>query len=155
MPGPQPKHPSTRARRNKTTTNAVLTAEHDVQRPPLPKGVEWHPMTLAWWRDIWSSPMAPEFLKSDIHGLFQLALLTNDYWTAATASQRIAIAAEMRQQGQRYGLSPIDRRRLQWEVEKVEDAQHRGQQRRGSGQPAPQPKPQGEDPRKVALQVVK
>lgn len=151
---PPPKHPSTRARRNKTSTNATLTTEHDVKQPPLPKGVEWHPMTTAWWRDIWKSPMAPEFLKADVHGLFQLALLTNDFWLAETPSARSALAAEMRQQGQRYGLSPIDRRRLQWEVEKVEDAQHRGQQRRSGGQPA-RPQPQGEDPRKVALSVVK
>jgi len=152
MPGPTPKHPSTRARKNRTSTNAILTEEHDVKRPPLPKGVEWHPMTLAWWRDIWASPMAPEFLKADIHGLFQLALLNNDYWLAETPSQRIAIAAEMRQQGQRYGLSPIDRRRLQWEVEKVEDAQARGAQRRQPPRPQPQ---QGVDPRKAALSVVK
>jgi hypothetical protein len=151
---PPPKHPSTRARKNRTSTNAVLTVDHDVKQPPLPKGVEWHPMTRAWWRDIWTSPMAPEFLKADIHGLFQLALLTNDFWEADTPSKRSAIAAEMRQQGQRYGLSPIDRRRLQWEVEKVEDAQARGQQRRGSQAPQPRPQ-QGEDPRKVALSVVK
>ena len=148
---PTPKHPSTRARRNKTSTNAILSEEHDVKQPPLPRGVEWHPMTTSWWRDIWKSPMAPEFLKADIHGLFQLALLTNDYWQAETPNQRIAIAAEMRQQGQRYGLSPIDRRRLQWEVEKAEDAMSRGQQRK----PAPAPRPQpANDPRVVALRSV-
>lgn len=148
---PPPKHPSTRARRNKTSTNAVLTAEHDVKQPPLPKGVEWHPMTRAWWKDIWTSPMAPEFLKADIHGLFQLALLTNDFWMAETPSQRSALAAEMRQQGQRYGLSPIDRRRLQWEVEKTEDAIARGASRKP---PVARPQPSGaSDPRSVLRAV--
>jgi hypothetical protein len=150
MPGPAPKHPSTRARRNKTSTNAVLTAEHDVKAPPLPTGVDWHAMTRAWWKDIWASPMAPEFVKADHHGLFQLALLTNDFWTAETASQRSALAAEMRQQGQRFGLSPIDRRRLQWEIEKTEDAIARGASRKAP--PRPQPRP-GDDPRNVLRAV--
>lgn len=151
MPGPPPKHPSTRARKNRTTTNAVLTEDHDVKQPPLPRGVDWHVMTKAWWKDIWTSPMAPEFLKADIHGLFQLALLTNDFWLAETPSARSNLAAEMRQQGQRYGLSPIDRRRLQWEVEKTEDAIARGAQRKAP----PAPRPQGADPRKTTLSVVK
>lgn len=151
MPGPAPKHPSTRARGNKSSTKAVLTAEHDVKAPPLPKGVEWHPMTRAWWRDIWASPMAPEFDKSDNHGLFQLAMITNDFWTAETPAQRTNLAAEMRQQAVRYGLSPIDRRRLQWEIEKSEDAMARGAQRK----PAPAARPQpANDPRQAALRVV-
>jgi len=145
-----PKHPSTRARRNKTSTNAVLTAEHDVKAPPLPRGVDWHPMTRSWWKDIWASPMAPEFVQADNHGLFALALLTNDFWLAETPSARSSLAAEIRLQGQRYGLSPIDRRRLQWEIEKTEDAIARGSQRK----PAPQPRPQGADPRQAALRVV-
>jgi len=37
------------------------------------------------------------------------------------------IGAEIRLQGVRFGLSPIDRRRLQWEIEHTEEAQHRGQ----------------------------
>lgn len=146
----EPKHSSTRARRNKTSTNAILTEDHDVKAPPLPKGVDWHPMTRAWWKDIWASPMAPEYVKADNHGLFALALLTNDFWLADSASQRSTLAAEIRLQGQRYGLSPIDRRRLQWEVEKTEDAIARGAARK----PAPQPRSQGADPRQTALRVV-
>ncbi len=95
---------------------------------------------------------APEFLKADIHGLFQLALLTNDFWLAESPSARSNLAAEMRQQSQRFGLSPIDRRRLQWEIEKTEDAIARGAQRK----PAPAPRPQpANDPRVVALRSVK
>lgn len=151
MPVP-PKHPSTRARRNKTSTNAILTSEHDVKAPPLPRGVDWHPMTKVWWKDIWESPMAPEFVKADNHGLFQLAMLTNDFWKAESPSQRSSLAAEMRQQGQRFGLSPIDRRRLQWEIEKTEDAIARGAEKRSK--PAPKPVPTGvADPRSVLRAV--
>ena len=40
------------------------------------------------------------------------------------------MAAEIRQQSVRFGLSPIDRRRLQWEVEKGEQATERTSKRR-------------------------
>lgn len=150
MPGPAPKHPSTRARNNKTTTNAVLTAEHDVKAPPLPKGVDWHAMTKSWWKDIWASPMAPEFDQSDNHGLFQLAVITNDFWNAETPGQRTALAAEMRQQAVRFGLSPIDRRRLQWEIVKTDEAMERG----AAKKPDPKPAPTGAaDPRNVLRAV--
>lgn len=122
MPGPPPKHSSARARRNKVTTHAVLTADHAIVAPELP-GEHWHPMTIEWWRDVWASPMAPEFDDSDRHGLYVLAALVNDFWFAPTAKDRKELAAELRQQGARFGLSPIDRRRLQWEVAKVEEAQ--------------------------------
>lgn len=135
--GPAPKDPSTRARRNVTSTKATLRAVPDLPVPDLPAGVEvWHPMTRSWWADIWSSPMAPEFDASDAHGLFALAVLTNDFWLAETPSERMKLAAELRQQSQRFGLSPIDRRRLQWEIERTEEARDKGQKRRAA-QPAP------------------
>jgi len=131
MPGPAPKHASTRARRNKTATHAVLKADAAIVAPELP-GTDWHPLTIIWWRDIWASPMAPEYDESDRHGLYVLAALVNDFWTAPTARDRKDLAAELRQQGARFGLSPIDRRRLQWEVEKVEQAQHETTRRKAS-----------------------
>jgi hypothetical protein len=99
-------------------------------------------MTLAWWADIWSSPMAPEFDASDTHGLFALAMLTEDFWRSTSPGERMKLAAEIRQQGQRYGLSPIDRRRLQWEIERTEEAQEKGAVRRAS-----RPKRGASDPR--------
>lgn len=149
MPGPAPKHPSARARRNKTTTNAVLSADHAIVAPELPD-ISWHPMTAAWWRDVWSSPMAPEFDDSDRHGLFQLAMIVNDFWTADTARERKDLAAEIRQQGQRFGLSPIDRRRLQWEISRGDEAAERTTRRRSS---APPKASGGSDPRS-ALRAV-
>ncbi len=147
MPGPAPKHPSTRARRNKTSTNAVLTSDHAIVAPELPD-FGWHPMTVAWWRDIWASPMAPEYDDSDRHGLFQLAMLVNDFWIAETVRERRELAAEIRQQGQRFGLSPIDRRRLQWEIERTEEAQEKGTKRRAKT-PAGKKSSGGADPRSV------
>src|SRR5688572_21266126 len=113
---PTGKHPSVRARRNKTSTAATLSVVHNVQAPELPeRETPWHPQTISWWIDTWASPMAPEFHKSDTHGLFLLALLIDDFWTAPST----ALAAEIRLQRQCFGLTPMDRRRLQWEIERT------------------------------------
>lgn len=135
MPGPTPKDPSTRQRRNRTTTAAVLRAVPDAYVPELPKRGGWHEMTVAWWNDLWTSPMAPEFDASDMHGLYQLALLIDDFWLSESVADRIKLASELRQQSQRFGLSPIDRRRLQWEIERTEEAQEKGARRRSSASP--------------------
>jgi hypothetical protein len=137
--GPAPKPAAIRQRRNKTTTAATLTAVHAVRPPKLPdrvddegSPVEWHAQTLQWWKDIWSSPMAPEFLKSDIHGLFLLAELEDMFHRAPSPSQKIELAKEIRLQRQAYGLSPIDRRRLQWEVDRGDQAVERQTKRKAS-----------------------
>lgn len=143
MPGPTPKHSSVRARRNRTSTAATLSLVHDVETPPLPTRL-WHEQTRAWWKSIWASPMAPEFDKSDLHGLFALAVLIDDFWRTDDAKLRKEIAAEIRQQRTGFGLTPMDRRRLQWEIEKVDEAQERGIRRRAS---APKPVSRSADPR--------
>jgi hypothetical protein len=128
MPGPLPKDPALRARTNRVPGHATLTMEPAQKRrvPALPKltrlvngeaqRVEWHKMTRAWWRDVWLSPMADEYLDADAHGLYRLAVLVDDFWNAPSEK----LAAEIRLQQQCFGLTPIDRRRLQWEVERVE-----------------------------------
>lgn len=139
------------ARRNKTSTRASLTADHDVQAPALPDGPPWHPQTESWWQDVWASPMAPEYDESDRHGLYALAALVNDFWTADTARERAALAAEIRLQRQCFGLTPIDRRRLQWEIERTDEAQAKGRRRRTEAAPvAGEQKP---DPRSVLRAV--
>jgi len=131
MPGPAPKHPSVRARTNKTSTRSTLHTVHDVKAPPLPTRL-WNEQTCAWWADVWASPMAPEYDESDRHGLFALAVLIDDFWTTADPKLRKDLAAEIRQQRQCFGLTPIDRRRLQWEIERVDEAQDRGERRRAA-----------------------
>ena len=145
MPGPAPKHPSVRARTNRASTRATLSPVHDVVAPQLPTRL-WHEQTRAWWSDLWASPMAPEYDDSDRHGLFALAVLVDDFWYCQDAKLRKEIAAEIRQQRQGFGLTPIDRRRLQWEIERVDEAQDRGERRRAA---APKPSAPAADPRGV------
>ena len=118
----QKKHASTRQRRNKAATAATLSAPTEVLIPALPDRKdqfgdvrEWLPETVEWWKD--------EFM--------------NDPTSKNHAEVRIAQQA--------YGLTPYDRRRLEWTVEQTEDAKERGAQRRRMAQ-APQHSPMN-DPR--------
>lgn len=140
-----PKDPSVRARRNVTSTKAVLRPDTSVSAPVLPAR-EWSVMTTAWWADVWASPMAPEFDGSDVHGLFALAVLVDDFWLAESPSLRSKLAGEIRQQSQRFGLSPIDRRRLQWEIDRGSAAAERT---KGRQPVAPAKLRSVGDPRKV------
>ena len=130
MPGPMPKPLSVRQRANKTSTRASLSAENAPRKraPSLPRkaGIEWHPMTRAWWRDVWQSPMADEYVRADEHALYRLAMLINEFWLEP--SQKLA--AEIRLEQRDFGLTPLDRRRLEWSVEQAEAATTRRQQRR-------------------------
>jgi hypothetical protein len=117
------------ARRNRSTTKSTIAVDSTVKAPKLPTR-KWHPMTRSWWKDIWASEMAPEFLDSDQHALLRLAVLVNDYWEAESPTGRKDLASEIRLQQQAFGLTPMDRRRLQWEVEKAEGAQAKGKRRR-------------------------
>lgn len=128
------------ARRNQSATKATLAvqAPDDVKIPELPAlGDElgWHQMTLEWWEDVWASPMAPEYDDSDIHGLYMLAALVNTFWW--NPSQ--ALAGEIRLQRQCFGLTPIDRRRLQWEIERTDEAVEKGRKRRSTPKPPSAP----------------
>ena len=133
-------------------TAAILYAPEPDQldAPKLPRRPEgWHPLTRAWWADLWASPMAPEYDDSDRPGLLMLAALVDDLWRAETARDRLAAAVEVRLQGARYGLSPIDRRRLQWEIERTDAAQGRGRRRLSSPGTATDSMASAEDPRDI------
>ena len=125
-----PKDPSLRARTNRHSTHAILRAVPDFPVPPLPDDKEWHPRTLSWWNDVWSSPMGPEYDESDTHGLVALAELVDMFNTTDSPTHKIKLASEIRQQRVCFGLTPIDRRRLQWTIDQGEEAEERTAKRR-------------------------
>lgn len=136
---PLPKPAATRRRRNKTVTHRQFIDDgsaHPARMPQLPRTRTWQAPTVAWWRDLWASPMRDEYLKVDVHGLTRLAVLIDRFWLGDTD-----VASEIRLQGQLFGLTPIDRRRLQWEVVRAEEAERRRR-------PQP-PRAPLEDPRSV------
>jgi hypothetical protein len=157
MSGPPAKHQSVRARANKTSTRATLTERtedelEEFEIPALPPrhvlkrkdGQEyyveepWHPLTLEWWVDIWESPMSGEFHSSDRHGLFRVAALIDNFWKHPNKDTH----AEVRLAQKDYGLTPMDRRRLEWTIESADKARADGDKRRAAAAP---PKPPSAD----------
>jgi hypothetical protein len=123
-----------------------LTEDGVVDRPDLPGTRVWHPQTVEWWDDLWAAPMAAEYHSSDRHALFILAALVDDFWLEPSNSK----AAEIRLQRQAFGLTPYDRRMLEWTIETAEESKARGRQRTQQQSPPPSP---GDDPR-AALYAV-
>lgn len=122
MPGPIPKPAATRQRRHRMTTAATFEA------PPAAKldliaavpDRTWHPRTLATWETWWASPMVAEWVDADVPGLVEVALLVDAFWWAELAADRIKLRAEIRMSSREYGLTPIARRQLQWEIKRVQ-----------------------------------
>lgn len=107
------KPPELRQRRNKSATAATLMAAQAEAKPPsLPGGI-MRKETRAWWKAIWESPMAKEWLASDLQPLLRLALLVDEFWRAPTKD----LGAEIAKQEARFGLTPYDRHRMDWKVE--------------------------------------
>ena len=128
------KDSSVRARRNTASTASTLarpTSKREIPALPiLDAGAEWHDNALEWWRAVWSSPMATEFVEVDQHALELLAVLINDFWYAPDPISRKFAATEIRLQRKDFGLTPYDRRRLEWTIEEADAATDRGRARR-------------------------
>lgn len=82
--------------------------------------------------------MASEWLPSDLDGLVAVAALWDRYWW----THDMKILAEIRLQEARFGLSPLDRRRLQWEIKKVT-------QQPKPSRPVAAPSAPADDPRRL------
>lgn len=130
MPGPVPKDPKIRQRRNKSPSMAVLPAESKpiLRRPQLPKleDVNWLDITQAWWVDVWESPIRSQLIRSDLGSLFRLAVLVNRFFESGS----LKIAGEIRLLEREFGLTPMARRRLEWQVAQTEDAQDKREMKR-------------------------
>jgi hypothetical protein len=144
MPGPLPKPAHLRQRRNRKPGSAVLDAADSPISgvPPLPNpdGREWHPLTLWSWQRAWESPMSSQWLVTDADALGRVALLWDQFYKQPDAK----VLGEIRLQEQRFGLSPLDRSRLQWVISRAEESER----------PKPAVRRTTDDPRKI-LQAVK
>lgn len=122
-----PKPPELRQRTNRASTAAVLPPKPEAKVPPLPNrtadGQAWRARTKAWWREIWSSPMATQWLDADREQLYMALELVEQFWRKPSAG----ILRELRAVLAAFGLDPIARRRLDWRI-------------------APAPKPEKERP---------
>jgi hypothetical protein len=126
-----------RQNRTKRAGIAVLTMPVSAEVPPIPNpdGREWHELTVRAWKNAWESPMAAQWLTTDVDALGRLALM----WDAFYKEPDGKVLAEIRLQEQRFGLSPLDRSRLQWEVARTADAE-RKQAQKATKKPAGDPR---------------
>lgn len=152
MPGPAPKNPKVRQRVNKHTTAATIAADPILAMDLPPRDLlsvdgAWHAMTIKWWTDVWDSPMRDEFVKADIHALYRLAMLVDAYWKSELPKDLIALSAEIRLTGQNFGLTPLDRRRLQWTVATTKTAERKAASPAGSRGEDEKPRGKATDPR--------
>jgi hypothetical protein len=121
--GPAPKPAHLRQRTNVKSGAAQIQAPIDPNVPPIPNpdGREWHVLTMAAWAHAWASPMSGQWLETDADALGRLALLWDQFYKEPDSK----VMAEIRLQESRFGLSPLDRSRLQWEVGKASDAEEK------------------------------
>ncbi|GJO41951.1 phage terminase small subunit [Mycobacterium marinum] len=147
------KDPAVRARRNKTSTRAVLKPNENPEIPPLPKGPRWYAQVREWWTRAWSSPMVSEWTDSDVDAMYLAAKLMQQFWKPdTTPSTCKALAGEIRQLLAQCGLTPMSRRALQWEIERP--GQESTAKQRQSRAPAKKAAAKASDPR-ARFQVVK
>lgn len=148
-----------RARRNKASTRTTLQPVKNpgtVKVPPLPSDRPWHKRTIEHWDAVWQTPMAPEFdLDADYRALVMLAEMWDDYYTLGDDTElsldkkarlRTNLMGLILRNEQRFGLTPLDRRRLQWEIDRGEEAEAKTRKRKNE-RVARAPDPAEVDPR--------
>ena len=112
MPGPPPKPPGQRVRRNVDTTPRHTISEPPASYPPLPDANGYLPQTRKWYRTWATSPQASRFLATDWQRLAMLAPLVDTYFT----DPRATIFAEICKSESMLGATEADRLRLRWDV---------------------------------------
>lgn len=123
MPGPLPKKPHMRQRRNVSPSKRTLEVTEDQRLTffDLPDDVahedEVHHLTVDWWGRLWDSPQVGEFLQGDLGSLLRLASLIDQWW----CTKKLNVAREVRVLEREFGLTPLSRRRLEWTVTQVTD----------------------------------
>jgi hypothetical protein len=105
---------------------------------PTEYEVPWSSTAQRYWTRLWSSPMASEFHQmSDIEGLYRLLALVELFWKKPNAT----LNGEIRLYEQQFGLNPLARRRLEWQIvdtEKAKDAAEERAERRGAASRPPE-----------------
>jgi len=92
------------------------------KKPRLPRCPNdpgrWHDQAKRWWKEVWESPMRVQYTWGDIPALVRLATLVDWYWKTG----KLDVAKEIRLLEREFGLTPLSRRRLEWQIVQTEDA---------------------------------
>lgn len=151
MPGPAPKDPSTRARRNADPIKKTELRFVKGKQPKLPdrfdeEGIprSWPAQTVAWWKMWRESSLADQLTDTDWLFLLDTALIHAAFWDGDLKQ-----AAELRQRVAKYGATPEDRARLRISYATADEADDKAKNTRQ----AVVPPAAGSDPRRVLRAV--
>jgi hypothetical protein len=145
VPGPSPKHPAQRRRRNKPSTATTLVATRSsLPAPVLPERtttdletgevtvIEWHPAATEYFTAVQESPMASEYVRVDYSLMLITAELIHDFHTGRSGMTKKELASEIRLQMKEQGQTAMGRRSLQFAIEQADEATDKGDRRRAS-----------------------
>jgi hypothetical protein len=123
MPVP-PKPAHLRRNRNRKAGGewVILDKSYSGPIPDLPPIYKWSEETRRWWKAIWQSPMATQWLEGDAEALSILALVRQRF---LEGDSRVAVARELRLLESNFGLTPAGRQQRRWIVTE-EDAERAG-----------------------------
>lgn len=114
MPGPPPKHPSDRRRRNAAPGMVQLPAEGRRGKPPKWPLSKPRKTELGIWAELWATPQAVAW--AELGWIRTVARYVRLLYEAEKPGAGAAVNAEVRQLEDRLGLTPMSMRRLQWEI---------------------------------------
>jgi hypothetical protein len=134
MPGPAPKDPSTRARRNADPIPGTVLAfipgvqpelprrfeTADVDGAPIRREIDWPERTVEWWGMWGDSAIAEKFTASDWEFLLDTAAIHAAFWDGDLKQ-----APELRQRVAKFGATPEDRARLRISYAAADEADER------------------------------
>ena len=118
MPGPPPKHPDQRARRNKPSMTQLPAEGRKGRAPKWPFDAQTS-AEKALWSELWRYPQAVMWER---HRAFrEVAAYVRQSVRAENGDEKAA--PESRQLADRLGLTPLALRRLEWEIVATEHAE--------------------------------
>lgn len=82
-----------------------------------PAALDWLKPTKQWWDTIWASPMVAEWVDADVPDLLAIAVMVDEFWRSGDTR----IHAEVRMASREFGLTPMSRRSLQWEIKRLQE----------------------------------
>lgn len=117
MPGPPPKNPAQRRRRNAAPPATKIDPTAQVKAPPTPAMMSERAAEL--WAELWSDPVAVIWETCDRPAVARLCR----FRAAEEAGDAGGVMlAQITALEDRLGLSPMARRRLQYEIDKAAGA---------------------------------
>jgi hypothetical protein len=114
MPGPPPKHPDHRRRRNAAPVMTQLPAEGRKGSPPKWPLSAPNVLERDAWAQLWATPQAVAWDR--LGWVRSVARYTRRLVESEKRKAPTSLCSEVRQMEDRLGLSPMSMLRLRWEI---------------------------------------